>query len=93
MADRCSCCGSTTGSFNEVGGLFTVLMCADCQADRGHGSGPYAVMTRAEMRAGATLPGRLPSSAWHTMKPTSRHSDGALGLPPSPVGAQIERGA
>jgi hypothetical protein len=29
-----------------------VLMCADCQAARGRGSGPYPVMTRAEMRAG-----------------------------------------
>jgi hypothetical protein len=55
MADRCSFCGSTTGPFNQVGGLFTVLMCADCQAARGHGSGPYPVMTRAEMRAGLDL--------------------------------------
>ena len=55
MADRCSFCGSTTGPFNKVGGLFTVLMCADCQAARGHGSGPYPVMTRAEMRAGLDL--------------------------------------
>jgi hypothetical protein len=55
MADRCSFCGSTAGPFNEVGGLFTVLMCADCQAARGHGSGPYPVMTRAEMRAGLDL--------------------------------------
>jgi hypothetical protein len=38
-----------------VGGLFTVLMCADCQAARGHGSGPYPVMTRAEMRASLDL--------------------------------------
>ncbi len=30
-------------------------MCADCQAARGHGSGPYPVMTRAEMRAGLDL--------------------------------------
>jgi hypothetical protein len=36
-------------------GLFTVLTCADCQAARGHGSGPYPVMTRAEMRAGLDL--------------------------------------
>jgi hypothetical protein len=35
-----------------VEGLFTVLMCADCQAARGHGSDRYPVMTRAEMRAG-----------------------------------------
>jgi hypothetical protein len=42
----------TAGPFTKVGGLFTVLMCADCQATRGHGSGPYPVMTRAEMRTG-----------------------------------------
>jgi hypothetical protein len=35
--------------------LFTVLMCADCQAARGHGSGPYPVMTRTELRAGLDL--------------------------------------
>jgi len=55
MGDRCSFWGSTAGPFNKVGGLFTVLMCADCQAARGHGSGPYPVMTRAEMRAGLDL--------------------------------------
>jgi hypothetical protein len=55
MADRCSFCGSTAGPFSKVGGLFTVLMCADCQAARGYGSGPYPVMTRAEMRAGLDL--------------------------------------
>jgi hypothetical protein len=38
-----------------VEGLFTVLMCADCQAARGHGSGPYPVMTRAQMRAALGL--------------------------------------
>jgi hypothetical protein len=55
MADRCSFCGTTAGPFNEVGGLFALLMCADCQAARGHGAGPYRVMTRAEMRAGLDL--------------------------------------
>jgi hypothetical protein len=55
MADRCSFCGSTAGPFSKVEGLFTVLMCADCQAARGHGSGPYPVMTRAQMRAGLEL--------------------------------------
>jgi hypothetical protein len=52
MAARCSFCGSSNGPFSKVEGLFTVLMCADCQAARGHGSGPYPVMTRAETRAG-----------------------------------------
>jgi hypothetical protein len=55
MADRCSFCGSTAGPFSEVEGLFTVLMCADCQAARGRGSGASPVMTRAEMRAGLDL--------------------------------------
>jgi hypothetical protein len=55
MADRCSFCSSTAGPFSKVEGLFTVLMCADCQAARGHGSGPYPVMTRAQMRAGLDL--------------------------------------
>jgi hypothetical protein len=32
-----------------------VLMCADCQAVRGRGSGRYPVMTRAEMRTGLDL--------------------------------------
>jgi hypothetical protein len=55
MADRCSFCGSTAGPFSKVEGLFTLLMCADCQAARGYGSGPCPVMTRAEMRAGLDL--------------------------------------
>jgi hypothetical protein len=55
MAERCSFCGSTTGSLDEVGGLVTVLMCADCRAARGHGSSPYPVMTRSQMRAGLDL--------------------------------------
>jgi hypothetical protein len=38
-----------------VEGLFTLLMCADCQAARGHGSGPYPVMTRAGLRVGLDL--------------------------------------
>ena len=51
MAGRCSFCGSTAGPFTEVHGLFTVLMCGDCQAARGHSTGPYPTMTRAQMRA------------------------------------------
>jgi hypothetical protein len=37
MADRCSFFGSISGPFGTVDGLFTLLMCADCQAARGHG--------------------------------------------------------
>jgi hypothetical protein len=55
MAERCSFWGASSGPFSTVGGLFTVLMCADCLATRGHGAGPYPVMTRAEMRAGLDL--------------------------------------
>ena len=34
MGPRCSFCGTSTGPFREVEGLFTVLMCAKCQAVR-----------------------------------------------------------
>jgi hypothetical protein len=44
--------------------------CADCQADRGHGSGPYPVMTRAEMRAGLDL---LPTWALEQKAAANRH--------------------
>jgi hypothetical protein len=40
MAERCWFCGATGGPFSSVEGLFTVLMCADRQAARGHGGGP-----------------------------------------------------
>jgi hypothetical protein len=59
-AGHCSFCGSATGPFTKVEGLFTVLMCADCQAARGHGAGPYPVMTRAQMCESLAL---LPSWA------------------------------
>jgi hypothetical protein len=55
MAARCSFCGSTTGPFSRVEGVFAVLMCVDCLAARRHGAGPYPAMTRAEMRAGLAL--------------------------------------
>ena len=34
MGPHCSFCGTSTGPFREVEGLFTVLMCARCQAAR-----------------------------------------------------------
>jgi hypothetical protein len=55
MAAHCSFCGSTTGPFSTVEGVFAMLMCVDCQAARGHGVGPYPTMTRAELRAGLDL--------------------------------------
>jgi hypothetical protein len=64
---HCSFCGSTSGPFAKVEGLFTVLICIPCfeirqaQSDTRiglHGPGPYPVMTRAEMRESLEL---LPS--------------------------------
>jgi hypothetical protein len=52
---RCSFCGSTDGPFSRVEGVFAVLTCVDCLATRGHGTGPYPAMTRAEMLAGLDL--------------------------------------
>ena len=45
-----------------------MLVCADCQAARGHGSGPYQVMNRVQMRAGLDL---LPTWAWNRRRPPS----------------------
>jgi hypothetical protein len=70
MAARCAFCGTTSGPFSKVEGLFTVLMCADCQAARGHGSGLYPVMTRAQMRAGLDL---LPTWALEQKAAANRH--------------------
>ena len=61
-----SCCpklGTTAMLFclkvSEVEGLLTVLICADCQAARGHCSGPYPVMTRAECGVSSTQTGSI----------------------------------
>ncbi len=64
---HCSFCGSTTGPFTTVEGLFTVLICTPCleirqaQPDRRlgpDGARPYPLMTPAEMRESLEL---LPS--------------------------------
>jgi hypothetical protein len=36
VGPHCSFCGTSTGPFAEVEGLFTVLMCAGCQTIRRH---------------------------------------------------------
>jgi len=68
-AGHCSFCGATSGPFAKVEGLFTVLICIPClgirqaQPDRRlglHDSGPYPLMTSAEMRESLEL---LPSWA------------------------------
>jgi hypothetical protein len=41
VGPRCSFCGTEAGPFLEVQGAFTVLMCGDCQAARGHNPSPY----------------------------------------------------
>jgi hypothetical protein len=66
---HCSFCGASRGPFATVEGLFTVLICIPClevrqaQPDTRLGpddSGPYPLMTRAEMRESLEL---LPSWA------------------------------
>ena len=54
-AGHCSFCGATSAPFTKVEGLFTVLMCTDCQAARGYGASPYPIMTRAQMRESLEL--------------------------------------
>jgi hypothetical protein len=64
---HCSFCGSTSGPFANVEGLFTVLICIPCLEVRQaqpdtrlgrHDPGPYPPMTRSEMRESLAL---LPS--------------------------------
>jgi hypothetical protein len=88
MADRCSFCGSTAGPFSKVEGLFTVLMCADCQAACGRGSGPYPVMTRAEMRAGLNL---LPTWALEQKAAANRQLIAAMRLRRLAAGEHVVR--
>ena len=51
MGPRCSFCGTSTGPFKEVGGLFTLLMCGACQAVRRSGPGlkPVEVVVHANV--------------------------------------------
>jgi hypothetical protein len=44
VGPRCSFCGTFTGPFSEVEGLFTVLMCASCQAARSSRSPPLELL-------------------------------------------------
>jgi hypothetical protein len=66
-AGHCSFCGSATGPFAKVEGLFTVRICIPCLEVRHaqpntrlglHDPGPYPPMTRSEMRESLAL---LPS--------------------------------
>jgi hypothetical protein len=45
VGTHCSFCGTSTGPFQAVESLFTVLMCARCQADRRQAS-PAELLTR-----------------------------------------------
>jgi hypothetical protein len=75
MAARCSFCGSATGPFSRVEGVFAVLICVDCLATRGHGSGAYPAMTRAELRASLNL---LPTWVLETKAAANRRVIAAM---------------
>lgn len=55
MLDRCGFCGGADGPFTRVEGVFAVLMCPGCLAQRARGRGPYPDVTDAELRAGLDL--------------------------------------
>jgi hypothetical protein len=55
VADRCSFCDRNDGSFTRTEGLFMMLMCPGCLADRARGRGPYPDLTDVELRAGLDL--------------------------------------
>jgi hypothetical protein len=60
-----------------MGSLLEGGMCGNCQAARGHGSGPYPVMTRSEMRAGLEL---LPTWALEQKAAANRQLIAAMRL-------------
>ena len=51
MLEHCGFCGGGDGPFTRVEGVFTVLMCPTCLANRARGRGPYPELTDAELRA------------------------------------------
>jgi hypothetical protein len=55
MGDGCGFCGSATGPFTRVEGLFDVPMCPRCRRERGHPPGPYPAMTPEQHRASLEL--------------------------------------
>jgi hypothetical protein len=52
MAAGCGFCGSMTGPFTTVEGLFPVELCARCQRGERAPANPYPALSRAELRAG-----------------------------------------
>jgi hypothetical protein len=59
-ADRCGFCGSHTGPFTQVEGVFAVLICPACLAARARSRGPFPDLTDEQLRAQLDL---LPTSA------------------------------
>jgi hypothetical protein len=55
VLDHCGFCGGADGPFTRVEGVFTVLMCPGCLAQRARGRGPYPDVTDAELRGGLDL--------------------------------------
>ena len=50
MRETCGFCGTASGPFTTIEGLFEVLMCPACQHDRGHSPGPFPAMTPEQHR-------------------------------------------
>jgi hypothetical protein len=55
VLDHCGFCDDADDPFTRVEGVFTVLMCPTCLANRARGRGPYPELTDAELRAGLDL--------------------------------------
>jgi hypothetical protein len=55
VLEGCGFCGGADGPFTQVEGVFAVLLCPVCLANRARGRGPYPDLTDAELRAGLDL--------------------------------------
>jgi hypothetical protein len=73
VGPQCSFCGTSTGPFKEVGGLFTLLMCGACQAVRRSGPGllPIEVVLHANLLE--------PYLQWPVRSPTAITGPGCAG--------------
>jgi hypothetical protein len=73
VGPHCSFCGTFTGPFSEIEGLFTLLICIPCLETARHGPTPCsASMTRASPGRSGAVPSTAaaagssaPGSEWH----------------------------
>ncbi len=75
MAVGCDFCGSMTGPFTTVEGLFAVAMCARCQRGERAPASPYPALSPTALREGLE---QLPSWVLEQMSAANRRKIGEM---------------